>query len=158
MSQNHFQDAKEDSAAMILFPLFRPAMRPLLVGLGLFIAASLAHADDAPRFRTDAAGPASVKKPANGKGKFDAPEWFQLVPGKFPPAGSAHDGRRSSLHGVSSLLPAHRAFVPFRRMAVLVPPAPPRSALVAPGGPGLPRSSPTQAERAPAGSRRPRRC
>ncbi len=75
---------------MILFPLFRPAMRPLLVGLGLFIAASLAHADDAPRFRTDAAGPASVKKPANGKGKFDAPEWFQLVPGKFPPAGSAH--------------------------------------------------------------------
>jgi hypothetical protein len=52
-------------------------------------------------------------------------------------------------------LPTHRAIVPLLRMAVLVPPAPPRSALIALRA--LPRSSPAQAARAFAGSRRPRR-
>ena len=69
-------------------------MRPLLVGLSLLIAASLLHAGDAPKFRTDADGrdnPNAAKaKKTKGMDTGGLPEWFQLVEGQFPPEGSAH--------------------------------------------------------------------
>lgn len=69
-----------------------PVMRPFFVGFSLLFTACLLHAQDAPKFRTDADGPASAKaskaKPA--KGKEVTLEWHQLVEGQFPPEGSAH--------------------------------------------------------------------
>lgn len=69
-------------------------MRSFLVGFSLLLAAGLLPAQDTPRFRTDADGPASAKaskgRPAKGKEKEAALEWYQLVEGKFPPEGSAH--------------------------------------------------------------------
>lgn len=65
-------------------------MRPFLL---LCLAAVLAFAAERPKFRTDADGPvkADDKRP-NPKNRkpTDKPDWFQLVPGEFPPAGSAH--------------------------------------------------------------------
>ncbi len=66
-------------------------MRPIFVSLSLLITACLLHAQDAPKFRTDADGPnpkASKGKPA--KGKEAALNWYQLIEGQFPPEGSAH--------------------------------------------------------------------
>ncbi len=61
--------------------------------VALCIAASLLHAEDKPKFRTDADGPVqSGEKRTNPKDRKpgDKPEWFQLVEGQFPPEGSAH--------------------------------------------------------------------
>ncbi|MEO6788412.1 MAG: hypothetical protein ABI318_19990 [Chthoniobacteraceae bacterium] len=69
-------------------------MRSLFAGLGILVVASLLHAADAGKFRTDADGQIDAKasKAAKGKGKdaSGAPEWYQLVEGQFPPEGSAH--------------------------------------------------------------------
>lgn len=68
-------------------------MRPLLLGLSLLFTAALLHAADAPKFRTDADGPVRADdKRSNAKNRkpADKPDWYQLVPGEFPPAGSAH--------------------------------------------------------------------
>jgi len=59
-------------------------MRLLIVLL--LIAASLRA--EPPKFRTDADGPVTAKKNQNEKGSV--PDWYQLVPGQFPPEGSAH--------------------------------------------------------------------
>jgi hypothetical protein len=57
--------------------------------LVVFCFSSMLSAEDQPRFRTDADGPVNAnKKPI--KGKETGPEWYQLVDGQFPPAGSAH--------------------------------------------------------------------
>jgi hypothetical protein len=61
----------------------------LLLTLCFFTA--LLHAEDKPKFRTDADG--SVKadeKKRNPKDPNAAPDWYQLVEGQFPPEGSAH--------------------------------------------------------------------
>lgn len=53
----------------------------------------LLHAEDKPRFRTDADGPVKVdekRKAAKDKKPDDKPDWHQLVEGQFPPEGSAH--------------------------------------------------------------------
>ena len=54
---------------------------------------TLLHAQDKPRFRTDADGPVrGEEKRKNPKDRqpSDKPDWFQLVDGQFPPEGSAH--------------------------------------------------------------------
>jgi len=58
----------------------------------ILLAVSFLHAGDKPRFRTDADGPvtANEKKPGRNKEAAEAPQWFQLVDGEFPPEGSAH--------------------------------------------------------------------
>ena len=51
------------------------------------------HAEDTPKFRTDADGPVKAdEKKRNPKDKKpdDKPDWYQLVEGQFPPEGSAH--------------------------------------------------------------------
>jgi hypothetical protein len=65
-------------------------MRPILC---LFLAVSLLHAEDKPKFRTDADGPVQAgerRKNAKDRKPGDKPDWFQLVEGQFPPEGSAH--------------------------------------------------------------------
>ncbi|MFN0076975.1 MAG: hypothetical protein ACKVY0_10910 [Prosthecobacter sp.] len=65
-------------------------MRFLLV---LCFLTSLLHAEDKPKFRTDADGPVKAdEKKRNPKDKKldDKPGWYQLVEGQFPPEGSAH--------------------------------------------------------------------
>ncbi|WP_395745078.1 hypothetical protein [Prosthecobacter sp.] len=61
--------------------------------LFFFFALSLVHAEDKPKFRTDADGPVKAtdkrKAPKDRKAE-DPPEWFQLVEGEFPPEGAAH--------------------------------------------------------------------
>lgn len=61
--------------------------------IGLCLSFAFLHAEDKPRFRTDAEGPvkASEKRKAPKDRKpEDPPDWFQLVEGQFPPEGSAH--------------------------------------------------------------------
>jgi len=61
----------------------------LLLALCFFTA--LLHAEDKPRFRTDAHGPVKAdEKKRNPKDPNAAPEWYQIVEGQFPPEGSAH--------------------------------------------------------------------
>ena len=62
-----------------------------LVLLSLLAVATFAA--ERPKFRTDADGPVKADdKRSNPKSRkpTDKPDWFQLVPGEFPPAGSAH--------------------------------------------------------------------
>jgi len=49
-------------------------------------------AEDKPKFRTDADGSytAAELKKLEGKQKDSVLQWYQLVPGEFPPAGSGH--------------------------------------------------------------------
>lgn len=59
--------------------------------LALLCLTTLLHAEDKPRFRTDADGPVKAdEKKRNPKDPNAAPEWYQLVEGQFPPAGSEH--------------------------------------------------------------------
>ena len=61
--------------------------------LVLFFAISLVHAEDKPKFRTDADGPVKAgekRKAPKDRKPEDPPEWFQLGEGQFPPEGSAH--------------------------------------------------------------------
>lgn len=65
-------------------------MRFILV-IGFFT--TLLHAEDKPKFRTDADGPVKAdekKKNPKDRKPDDKPEWYQLVEGQFPPEGSAH--------------------------------------------------------------------
>lgn len=65
-------------------------MRPFLL---LCLVAVLAFAAERPKFRTDADGPvrADDKRPnAKNRKPTDKPDWYQVVPGEFPPDGSAH--------------------------------------------------------------------
>lgn len=65
-------------------------MRPFLL---LCLATTLALAAERPKFRTDADGPVKADdKRSNPKNRkpTDRPAWYQLVPGEFPPEGSAH--------------------------------------------------------------------
>lgn len=69
-------------------------MRTIFVGTCcLLTILAVARGDDAPKkFRTDADGhykPDEVKKLA-GKQKDEVLPWYQVVPGQFPPEGSAH--------------------------------------------------------------------
>ena len=59
----------------------------------LSLLAVATFAAERTKFRTDADGPVKADdKRANPKSRkpTDKPDWFQLVPGEFPPAGSAH--------------------------------------------------------------------
>jgi hypothetical protein len=59
--------------------------------LFLFCLTTLLHAEDKPRFRTDADGPVKAdEKKRNPKDPNALPEWYQLVEGQFPPAESEH--------------------------------------------------------------------
>jgi len=60
-------------------------MRLLIV---LFLSVAILRAEP-PKFRTDADGPVTAAK-RNPNEKSDAPDWYQLVDGQFPPEGSAH--------------------------------------------------------------------
>ena len=54
---------------------------------------AILHAEDKPRFRTDADGPVVAgEKRTNPQDRKpdDKPDWYQLVDGEFPPEGSAH--------------------------------------------------------------------
>ena len=65
-----------------------PHMRLLLA---LCCLTALLHAEDKPKFRTDADGPVKAgEKKRNPKDPNAAPEWYQLAEGQFPPEGSAH--------------------------------------------------------------------
>ena len=67
-------------------------MRPFLAVLCIVFTASHIHAES-PKFRTDADGPVKAdakKRNPKDKSAGDAPEWYQLVEGQFPPEGSAH--------------------------------------------------------------------
>ena len=71
----------------------RHLMRPIFAALSLVFGASLLHAEDAPKFRTDADGPVKAddkRKNPKDKKAGDKPEWFLPVAGEFPPEGSAH--------------------------------------------------------------------
>lgn len=64
----------------------------LIAALCLSLSAGLLHADEPPKFRTDANGPYKpdeLKKLAS-KNKDEVLQWYQLVEGQFPPEGSAH--------------------------------------------------------------------
>ena len=67
-------------------------MPALLVGFTILCAAPLLRAEETPKFRTDADGPvlAGQSSQSKGKNKSGLAEWYQLVDGRFPPAGSAH--------------------------------------------------------------------
>lgn len=61
--------------------------------LALILSLSFLHAEDKPRFRTDADGPVKAdekKKNPKDRKPDDKPDWYQLVEGQFPPEGSAH--------------------------------------------------------------------
>ena len=62
----------------------------LLLSISLTAFITLLHAEDRPKFRTDADGPVKADAAKRAKGKSDSPEWYQIVEGKFPPEGSAH--------------------------------------------------------------------
>jgi hypothetical protein len=58
--------------------------------LALCCLTALLHAEDKPRFRTDADGPVKAdEKKRNPKDPNAAPEWYQIVEGQFPPEGSS---------------------------------------------------------------------
>jgi len=66
---------------------------PLRVLVGLLLSTAVLHAQEKPRFRTDADGPVrGSEKRRNPKDQrpSDKPDWFPLVDGQFPPEGSAH--------------------------------------------------------------------
>jgi len=66
-----------------------------------FISLALLHAEDKPKFRTDADGPVKAdekRKTAKDKKSGDKPDWFQLVEGQFPPEGSAHVASGELMH------------------------------------------------------------
>ncbi len=65
-------------------------MRLFLVALSICFAASLLPAQEQRPFRTDADGPVQPQKPKNPKDKTPTLDWYALVDGQFPPAGSAH--------------------------------------------------------------------
>ncbi|MCB1277958.1 hypothetical protein [Prosthecobacter sp.] len=54
------------------------------------LAISFLHAEDKPKFRTDADGPVRASGKKNAKDADTLPDWYQLVDGQFPPEGSAH--------------------------------------------------------------------
>jgi hypothetical protein len=59
----------------------------------LLLSASLVEAQEKIRFRTDADGPVKAddkRKNPSQKATQEKPQWFQLLPGEFPPAGSEH--------------------------------------------------------------------
>ena len=61
--------------------------------LAACLLSTLLHAEDKPRFRTDADGPVKAdekKKNPKDKKPDDKPDWYQLADGQFPPEGSAH--------------------------------------------------------------------
>ena len=61
--------------------------------IALFLASALIHAQETPRFRTDADGPITPddkRKVQKGKEQEKKPDWFQLAHGEFPPVGSEH--------------------------------------------------------------------
>ncbi len=61
--------------------------------LSLLAAVSVSFAAEIPKFRTDADGPVKAgdkKKNPKDRKPDDLPEWYQLLPGQFPPEGSAH--------------------------------------------------------------------
>ena len=59
--------------------------------LALLCLTTLLHAEDKPRFRTDADGPVKAdEKKRNPKDPNAAPDWYQLVEGQFPPVESEH--------------------------------------------------------------------
>jgi hypothetical protein len=61
--------------------------------IGLFLASTLVHAQDKPKFRTDADGPVKgdeKRRNPREKQPSDKPDWYPLVDGQFPPEGSAH--------------------------------------------------------------------
>jgi len=59
--------------------------------LTLCFLTALLHAEDQPKFRTDADGPVRAdEKKRNPKSPNALPEWYPLVEGQFPPEGSAH--------------------------------------------------------------------
>src|SRR6185503_2078433 len=67
--------------------------RPMRFMVVFVLSTALLHAQDKPRFRTDADGPVKGdEKRRNPKDKqpSDKPDWFQVVEGQFPPEGSAH--------------------------------------------------------------------
>ena len=69
--------------------------------LFFLLSFSLLHAEDKPKFRTDADGPVKAdekKKNPKDKKPDDKPEWFQLVEGQFPPEGSAHAATGELIH------------------------------------------------------------
>lgn len=53
------------------------------------LSVALLHAEDKPKFRTDADGPVRANK-KYAKDENALPDWYQLVEGQFPPEGSAH--------------------------------------------------------------------
>ena len=60
--------------------------------LTFFLCLTLLHAEP-PKFRTDADGPVKgneKRKALKDRKPDDAPDWFQLVEGQFPPESSAH--------------------------------------------------------------------
>lgn len=63
----------------------------IAVALSFSLVVAAANAEEPVRFRTDADGPvlASQRRP-NPKAKPVGPQWYQLVDGEFPPAGSWH--------------------------------------------------------------------
>jgi hypothetical protein len=61
--------------------------------LSLMFAVCL-HAEDKPKFRTDADGSVKAgekRKAAKDRKPGDKPDWFQIVEGQFPPEASAHE-------------------------------------------------------------------
>src|SRR5689334_8541278 len=58
--------------------------------LCIALCATFLHGEETPRFRTDADGPVDANKAKKTKGKGDSLNWYELVEGQFPPAGSAH--------------------------------------------------------------------
>lgn len=68
-------------------------MRSFLSILLAISTVSTVFAAELPKFRTDADGPVKAgDKRSNPKNRkpTDKPDWYQLVPGEFPPEGSAH--------------------------------------------------------------------
>jgi hypothetical protein len=61
--------------------------------IALLLTATFVQAQDKRLFRTDADGPVTAegrRKNTKGKPQDEKPDWFQLVPGEFPPEGSEH--------------------------------------------------------------------
>lgn len=61
--------------------------------IALLLSATLVEAQERTRFRTDADGPVTADEKRSNpaqKGGQQKPQWFQLVPGEFPPPGSEH--------------------------------------------------------------------
>jgi hypothetical protein len=64
----------------------------MLGGLCALLSAAVLLAEGPPRFRTDADGPftAAELKKLKSKDKGNVLQWYKIVPGQFPPAGSEH--------------------------------------------------------------------